>query len=171
MKKVILTTIFATLMICSSLFYVSCSKEKKTDGIKQNLDSNQALTLNKNLGGSMYVGYRDATDNSILDVNEQEIRNFFNKQVVNEGAHTFTLDGIFINDNPLEEGYFPSLIVEFTFFITETITVDSIVSTEDVSHSARIQYVLHYDEIENKYLLLDEDDLPSEINGGRLACL
>jgi len=46
MKKVILTTIFATLMICSSLFYVSCNKEgtSNSNDLHKNLSQNNKIS-------------------------------------------------------------------------------------------------------------------------------
>lgn len=164
MKKIKLLTTLIVLAVVSSLYFVSCKKDDNSITKPETSIYGNALTMTYD---SLYIGYRNASDNPIIDINLQDIENHFTQQLINEGAKNVVFDTVFINDNNLMPDYYPSLNIQFTFTIDEIVSGDTV----ENSYTAGICYTLFYDNAENKYLLLDENDYPTEVNGGRFACI
>jgi hypothetical protein len=154
MKKLTLTLL--SLLVVGAIYFTSCKKtneELVKEGEKTALSSSTPL----------YLGFRDASGNAVLDINDSIIESFFSTQAMSQGANSITFEPIIINDNPNVSGYFASLPINFVINYTNE-------EGETDDYYINMVYPIYYDSIENKYFAYDLDYLPSEINGGKLFC-
>jgi hypothetical protein len=100
------------------------------------------------LKSQIYVGHRDQLNQPVLDINPEVfqplVQKSFNK------FQNVSISNIELSDNPLVEGYLPSLIIKISFSEPENPSLKLGVS---------LQYMLNYDKVNNRYGGIEQEPI------------